>query len=231
MQKSATTFSSYILLQQHILNVIRLTGQGYNCTFLSSPVIYNWIVSRLLVLPLSLLTVTLLNCWKISDWLVIFLRSIQRSWIRLKHETTASDLELMMVLAGWLDGAHDHNDKNDKRPETSKPWSGFVHYIPSQCHKWIISFSSRSTMMTMMIWLGSWSVYGRDKKSTGWTISSTCLVVSPALLTNNGSIETFPVNATLPPFTFLLVLDVDVDLKSKCNWEVLQPIIFIVPKL
>lgn len=164
MQKSATTFSSYILLQQHILNVIRLTGQGYNCTFSSSPVIYNWIVSRLLVLPLSLLTVTLLNCWKICDWLVIFLRSIQRSWIRLKHETTASDLELMMVLAGWLDGAHDHNDKNDKRPETSKPWSGFVHYIPSQCHKWIISFSSRSTMTTMMIWLGSWSVYGRDKK-------------------------------------------------------------------
>lgn len=41
--------------------------------------------------------------------------------MRLKHETTATDLELMMVLAGWLDGAHDHNDKNDKRPETSKP--------------------------------------------------------------------------------------------------------------
>lgn len=45
---------------------------------------------------------------------------------------------------------------------------------------------------------------------------------------NNGSIETFPVNATIPPFTFLLQSSVQC---SSASWDALQPIIFIVPQL
>lgn len=45
---------------------------------------------------------------------------------------------------------------------------------------------------------------------------------------NNGPIETFLVNATIPPFTFLLQSSVQC---SSASWDALQPIIFIVPQL